>query len=112
MKILGKFDLQSYDLSLRKLHFKHSQHFDIVDATEIKFLNTFYLEIPNYIEDCDIYVGDEDDMKHVQSRNPDLNIIWKMQKVFVLNSFGVKYYVGASKVTIIKKDSSEEYTVT
>jgi hypothetical protein len=100
MKVIGVFSMEDYSISLKRLTFKHSQHFEVEEFSELVFDSISFVQVPTYLSDFEILEGSREDELYIESQMKGFDLYWNMTKVFVLLFGENKYYVVAGRYSL------------
>ena len=101
MKIKGEFYLEKYSNSFKELEFVHSPYVTAVSTEKIIFQAVYFMEIPNYIVDPEIIEGNEEDRKLIEEKLKNTyQIMWGIEKLFIIKTLGRKFYIGSGNCKI------------
>ena len=82
--------------SLKSLEFVHSKFIEVEDVESITFVGVFFLEIPCIIVNPRICIANEKDKQYIEEKMSNFyKIVWGLEKLFIIESLGNKYYVGS-----------------
>ncbi len=94
-KYEGTFRILDYSISHKLLLLRSTEiENEEVFNKDILFISVFYIEIKETLEGIILREGDIKDFKYVEKKYG--NQLTQLNKVFILESQGCRYYIGAS----------------